>query len=531
MTAVWYRFRAELRARWKAVVVLAVLAGIAGGVTLAAIAGARRTDSAFSRLLTATDAAQVLVNPDDGNDSKLDPKAVARLPMVSDAGVERGLIVVPLPLRKFADVDTALSMGSDGHVGYSMARLHVVEGRMPDTSRADEVLVNRRFADHYGVDVGSVFDAAIVTRDDFAAFEEQHISLPAGIAAINRGEFGTRIRLRVSGIGETPESLVLDEGFEQLATVLAPAFQRRYPHADAGFFGVAVRLRHGVADLPAFKRAVQALPHEGAIEFQTLPVTEAKVSRAVRPSVGALTVFALVIALTGLLLVGQAIARQTFLDSVDHPTLRALGFGRVQLVVTTMLRGAVVAVAAAALAVVIAVAASPLTPIGVARGIEPDPGLSFDGAVLGLGFVGVLVAVARARRAPGVVVHPRLPLPRRRPGTGATVAPRRVARRLRSPGGGRHRCPHGARTRPWPHRRARPHDHRRCGARGRDRRGRAGLRVEPRPPGVDAATVRLVVGRRRRDRRRLRSVGERAPHRCARGDDGVEGVCARSPTR
>ena len=111
------------------------------------------------------------------------------------------------------------------------------------------------------------------------------------------------------------------------------------------------------------------------------------------PSVGALTVFALVIALTGLLLVGQAIARQTFLDSVDHPTLRALGFGRAQLVVTTMLRGAVVAVTAAVLAVVIAVAASPLTPIGVARSIEPDPGLSFDGAVLGLGFLGVLVAV------------------------------------------------------------------------------------------------------------------------------------------
>ena len=58
MTAVWYRFRAELRARWKSVVVLAVLAGIAGGVTLAAIAGARRTDSAFSRLLTETDAAR-----------------------------------------------------------------------------------------------------------------------------------------------------------------------------------------------------------------------------------------------------------------------------------------------------------------------------------------------------------------------------------------------------------------------------------------------------------------------------------------
>jgi len=33
MTAVWYRFRAMLRAHWRAVVLLALLAGAAGGVT------------------------------------------------------------------------------------------------------------------------------------------------------------------------------------------------------------------------------------------------------------------------------------------------------------------------------------------------------------------------------------------------------------------------------------------------------------------------------------------------------------------
>ncbi len=155
---------------------------------------------------------------------------------------------------------------------------------------------------------------------------------------MNRGEFGTRVRLRVAGIGETPEEIVLDEGFEQSELMATPAFVRRHPEADAGFFGVAARLRHGAADLPAFKRAVQALPHQGAIEFQTIAATEAKVARAVRPQVGALTIFAVVIALTGLLLVGQALARQTFLDSVDHPTLRALGFGRRQLVMAALLR-------------------------------------------------------------------------------------------------------------------------------------------------------------------------------------------------
>ena len=54
-----------------------------------AIAGVRRTDSAFSRLLVATNAAHVMVNPDYGNDSGLDWKAVAKLPMVTQAARER----------------------------------------------------------------------------------------------------------------------------------------------------------------------------------------------------------------------------------------------------------------------------------------------------------------------------------------------------------------------------------------------------------------------------------------------------------
>jgi len=71
MAAVWFRFRAELRSRWKAMVVIALLAGFAGGVALAAYAGARRTESAFSRLLVATRATDVLVNPDNSDQTAL----------------------------------------------------------------------------------------------------------------------------------------------------------------------------------------------------------------------------------------------------------------------------------------------------------------------------------------------------------------------------------------------------------------------------------------------------------------------------
>ena len=100
MGAVWFRTRVELRTRWRAVLVLGAVAGLAGALVLASLAAARRTDTAFARLVRATDAADVLVNPDYGNNSLLDLAKVAALPMVSDAGVEHGATILPLPIRQ-----------------------------------------------------------------------------------------------------------------------------------------------------------------------------------------------------------------------------------------------------------------------------------------------------------------------------------------------------------------------------------------------------------------------------------------------
>ena len=393
MSAVWYRFRAELRVRWKSVLALALLAGLAGGVTLAAIAGARRTDSAYSRLLVSTNAAHVMVNPDYGNGSGLDAKAVAQLPMVTQAARENGIILIPLPLRGPDDLTGSLGLAQVGNAGRTIGRLHILHGRAPDPGAAHDVLVNPRFAERNGLSVGDRFPAVILDGARLQQGSDAGGTFDDLRRGVNSGSFGDRVRLRVAGIAQTPEEIVLDEGFEQSELIATPAFVRRYPQADAGFFGILTRLRRGAADIPAFKRAVQALPHQGAIEFQTTPVTEAKVARAVRPQVGALSIFALVIALTGLLLVGQALARQTFLDSVDHPTLRALGFGRRQLVAGAVLRGVVVAMGAAVLAVVLAIAASPLTPIGVARDADPDLGFFVDGRVILLGALAVFGAV------------------------------------------------------------------------------------------------------------------------------------------
>src|SRR4029077_19267578 len=90
--------------------------------------------------------------------------------------------------------------------------------------------------------------------------------------------------------------------------------------------------------------------------------------------------------------------RQTYLDSADLPALWALGFSRVQLFSLGMARAAIIGMASACVVVPVAVLRSPLTPVGLARIAEPDPGFAVDAwpLVLGAALVAVLTVAACA---------------------------------------------------------------------------------------------------------------------------------------
>jgi ABC-type lipoprotein release transport system permease subunit len=394
MAAVWMRFRAELRARWPALLAVALLVGLAGGAALTAFAGARRTDTAFGRLVKKTSAWDVLVNPDLGSDSKLDDHAIAAVPQVAQAGRVNGIFLGPAHPKSFTDFfEFGNVLASDGKVGYAFSRPKLIHGRMPDANRADEVLLNPLQAKRNGWHVGDRIELLALNFQDISFFDSGDYSFQQIVDLIKSGKVGTVAPATVTGIGTFPDEVVVDEGFEVGQMFLTPAFLKRYPETGIGYWGEIVRLRHGARDIPQFRREVQALVPGESIAFQTRPKTTTKVERAVRPSVGALTIFAAVIALTGLLVIGQALARQSFLDANDNDALRALGATRGQLFATSMLRAVVIALLGAVLAVVLAVLASPLTPIGVARTAEPDPGLDVAWRILGAGFAVTVVVV------------------------------------------------------------------------------------------------------------------------------------------
>ena len=103
----------------------------------------------------------------------------------------------------------------------------------------------------------------------------------------------------------------------------------------------------------------------------------------------ALWVFAGVAALAGLVAITIVLSREISLGAIDQTTQSALGLTRRQRVAVSGFQAVPIALGGGLFAVVVAAAASPLFPIGVARRAEPDPGLRIDTPVLALGTVAV----------------------------------------------------------------------------------------------------------------------------------------------
>jgi hypothetical protein len=119
------------------------------------------------------------------------------------------------------------------------------------------------------------------------------------------------------------------------------------------------------------------------------------VDRAVAPYAQALWLFAAVVALASLGVLGPALVRHFTVPDEEQRTLRALGFEARQRLTLGAARGELLGGAAATLAVIGGVAMSDLFPIGPAREAEPNPGLRVDvlpTLVVAAGIVAVAVA-------------------------------------------------------------------------------------------------------------------------------------------
>jgi ABC-type lipoprotein release transport system permease subunit len=397
LTAVWARLRAELRSGLRSLIALALVLGVFGGVTMAAAAGARRTDTAYARLLAATKPPDAFVLSGQGGPTDFPPAnlpAILRLPQVIEGRIARAPVGV--------------AMTADGHLLWGgdtsfttpaphppVFRAKLLSGRFPDPDRPDEIAVGYQPHQDPRVHVGARLRLVLVRKgvDPQRAFS----------GTIRPQDTLPPVTVRVVGVlfaaGELNDSRDVFVG---------SAFVRRYVPRALTLPAVGVRLRHGLADAPAFQREVDRIS-PGAFSF-TNEVEATLIGRSTHLLAISLWLFAALAAVAGLMIFGQALVRRTFEESGENPRLRALGMTRRQLFGVAIVRAACVAALGAAVALVLAGALSPVMPLGhFARLTEPHPGFSFDATVLLTGAVAVvavtlLVGVVpawRVARLPG----------------------------------------------------------------------------------------------------------------------------------
>ena len=356
--AVWLRVGSELRARWRAALSLALLVGLTGGVVMAACAGARRTHTAYTRFVDAQNAWDVAISNDQSfgvTPEQVD--AIARLPEVRTT--VRGIL-------DYADVGVGVPFFAtdDPRVGTTINRFKLLEGRRPDPRRADEVLMSFAAADRYGVEVG----------DEITLTFEGTQARVVGIEA-SPGEFPPQTVGLAPAIHPTPAA------YEVFSRELD---EEGNPPKES----LLLQLEPGV-NVDAFRRKVARISPEGfALSQRDLTTSTQRSFRLQSMALwllGGLTLF------VGLLTLSQAVARQVLIDARDDLTLGAVGMTRGQRLAIGLARAGLIGVAGAVVALFLAIVLSPLTPVGLARTAEPDPGLRLDGLVLGLGFLATLL--------------------------------------------------------------------------------------------------------------------------------------------
>jgi ABC-type antimicrobial peptide transport system permease subunit len=403
MGSVLLAFRAGVRSRWRALLGLALLLGLIGGVVLTAAAGARRTDTAYPRLLRWSNAADVLVIP-HGTGLRGYYDALARRRQVAamwtsslyNLGFPRGKGVAETQLNAIASPDGAL--------GVSVDRVRILQGRLFDPAAPRAVMVDQQLADVKHLRPGSTLHlVGIPTKNGNP--DLSHV---------------VRLAFRVSAVVAFDNQIVPSTSLNGAPTVLlSPAFSRTavarpfYAADDAG-----VRLRPG-ANLAAFVGAARALAARYPATGRTIDTVDlgdevTATERAIRPQAIALAVFAALAGLVALAIMAQLLGRQLSLDATEFPVLRALGMTRGRLAALSLAEVGAVTVAGGLVAVAIAVAASPLMPIGAARLAEPNPGVQVNLAILAVGLAAIALlplaliapvawgAAARAGGPPGV---------------------------------------------------------------------------------------------------------------------------------
>jgi hypothetical protein len=395
-----YRFRPTFGRRYASYVTLAVLVGLLGGVAMASLAAARRTQASYSVYLANTNPSDLgaftgVANPALGSGSGYNAKfvrAISRLPLVDALATIEGINVLPLSRTGTPVNDPYIPAAAGNGEGsidrdlFDQDRLSVLQGRMFDPKRLDEIVMLAGSAEALRLRVGDTVRLGFYTN--------AQTQLPGfGTAAVPPFR---RLDARLVGIVTTSATVIADDVDSSVSELayFSPTLTRQLLTCCVNYSGVGVKVDGGPAAVARVQAEIARVLPLGFPFTETTASMEAKATRALRPEAIALDVFGFIAALATLMIAGQLIARAIRIGAEDATTLRQLGAGPVA-VAADQLGGILAAVVVGSLlASAFAVALSPLSPFGPVRAVYPTPGAAFDWAVLGLGTAAFMVILS-----------------------------------------------------------------------------------------------------------------------------------------
>lgn len=353
-------WRARVRSSLWRIVALALLTALGGGIALAVAAGARRTAGAHDRMLQLSDAAELSSSyvPTDPDETG---RLAEQIPAIGDFTQLVGFATV-LP-------DTPLA-GLNSFAYYNdpvvVDRPAGLEGRLPEA--ANEVFLNEAAAAGAGAALGEELEV-VIANPELTEF------LPETMVVV--------------GIGILPAEIFQDE------TEVQPfvAYGREFVESHRGLIvwgNVTVKVA------PGFTRAdaMAQMTERGLLIDNDRAPERAKARAAIRPLAVTLNVLALLAGLATVVVVGQALRRLVQRSPAEARSLAATGCGRGTLMAADVGVAVIVGVAGTIGAVGVAILASPLFPQGRTRRVPALRGIDVDLAVLGIGALAMLLALA-----------------------------------------------------------------------------------------------------------------------------------------
>jgi ABC-type lipoprotein release transport system permease subunit len=384
LSTAWYRFAASWRRLVSGYVALALIVGIGGGLALGSIAAARRTASSYSVFLASTNPSQLTIEPAGGSGGPPSLNTVRHLvdviekfPHVRHVESYIALGGTFTPPGKHSPQDfssSVLLVGSVDGLLFNQDRFAVTDGRMADAHDPHEVIVSQTAAQILHLHVGQSFGVS-VSSSSTAAEKSYPVT--------------------VSGIGLLNHEVVQDQ-IEQLPTyvVATPALTDSVFHqAQLVYFGVQLDGSPGaVGDVERHWNA----SGQYFTDFRVAAQTTQEADQSIRPEALALGAFGCITGFTTLVIALEEIARQRRNRFEELRVMRSLGASPAMTVTDGIIGPAGAIVLGGLLAVAVSIALSPLSPIGPARGVYPNPGLAVDWTVIGLGGLALVVLLLAA---------------------------------------------------------------------------------------------------------------------------------------